>query len=51
MDPAVLAAEVDGLPAVQITISTSGAPEHHPVAVARAYRSLETFSFLGDVQA
>jgi beta-galactosidase/sacsin len=50
-DSAVLIAEVDGLRPVRIAIPISGAMKHHPMAVARSFRSLDTFSFLDDVQA
>lgn len=48
---AVVTAEVDGLPSARITIPTSGASEDAPLAVARAFRVLDTFTYLDDVQA
>ena len=50
-EAAVVAAEVHGLPAVHIRIPTSGDPMDHPIAVARANRALDTFTYLIDVQA
>ena len=48
---AVVTAEVDGLPRARIAIPTSGAPEDEPLAVARAFRALDTFTYLDTVQA
>jgi len=35
----------------QVVIPTSGDAADHPLAAARAFRALDTFSFLDEVQA
>jgi hypothetical protein len=48
---AVVTAKVDGLPPARLDIPTSGAPQDEPLAVARAFRALDTFTYLDSVQA
>ena len=48
---AAVTASVPGLPLARVQIPISGAPADHPMAAARAFRALDTFSYLDAVQA